>query len=74
MNVDRNIKLPDLILSTPLLSKLILKTDIGLKLCFRKKCKMTLKMWVALELSLHLGNQKPQCHDFDILCKANNGT
>ena len=32
MNVDRNIKVPDLILSTVLLSK----TDIGLKRFFRK--------------------------------------
>ena len=34
MNVDRNIKVPDLILSTLLLSK----TYIGLKHCFRKIC------------------------------------
>ena len=48
MDVDRNIKVPDLILSTLLLSK----TDIGLKRSFAKWAQflnfVTLKMGVAL--------------------------
>ena len=35
---------------------------------------MTLKMGVALEFSLQLGNYKPQRSDSDTVCKANNGT
>ena len=51
MNVDRCIQVPDLILSTLLLSK----TDIGLKRFFAKKAHflniVTLKMGVALHFS-----------------------
>ena len=54
MKVDRNMKLPDLILSTILLSKI----DGCLKSFFRKKAQfrnsVTLKMRVALEFSLQL--------------------
>ena len=35
---------------------------------------MTLKMGVALEFAMQLGNHKPQLSDFDIVCKANNDT
>ena len=73
MNVDRNIKVPDLILSTVLLSK----TDIGLKLFFANKAQflnfVTLKMGVALHFSLQLADHKSQRSDFGAVCKANNG-
>ena len=72
MNVDRNIKVPDLLLSTILLSK----TDIGLKRFFAKYAQflnfVTLKMGVALHLSLQLANHKSQRSDFGAVCKANN--
>ena len=52
MNVDRNIKLPDLNLSAVSLSKI----DIGLELVFPKKVRfwnsVVLKFGVALEFSL----------------------
>ena len=74
MNVDRNIKVPDLILSTLLLSK----TDIGLKRFFAKKAQflnfVTLKMGVALNFSLQLDNHKSQRSDFGAVYKPNNGT
>ena len=74
MNVDRNINVPDLILSTILLSK----TNIGLKRFFAKKAQflnfVTLKMGVALHFSLQLANHKSQRSDFGVVCKANNGT
>ena len=75
MDVDRNIKVPDLISSTLLLSK----TDIGLKRFFRKIGTvffnfLTLKKGVALHFSLQLANQKPQRSDFGAVCKANNDT
>ena len=74
MNADRNIKVSDLILSTLLLSK----TDISLKRFFAKKAQffifVTLKMGVALHLSLQLANHKSQRSDFGAVCKANNGT
>ena len=74
MDVDRNIKVPDLILSTLLLSK----TVIGLKRFFRKKAQflnfVTLKMEVALHSSLQLANHKSQRSDFGAVCKANNNT
>ena len=74
MNVDRNIKVPDLILSTLFLSK----TDIGLKRSFRKLAHfsnfLTLKMGVALHFSLQLAKHKAQRSDFGAVCKANNGT
>ena len=60
MNVDRNIKVPDLILSTLLLSK----TDIDLKrvFFFAKKAQflnfVTFKMGVALHFSLKLATHK----------------
>ena len=73
MNVDRKIKLPDLILSTVLLSKQI----FYFKLFFRKKGKILelcdFKNEAALEFSLQIGYQKPQLSDFDSVCKANNG-
>ena len=72
MNVDRNIKVPDLLLSTILLSK----TNIGLKRLFRKIDQflnfLTLKMGVALHFSLQLANHKSQRSDFGAECKANN--
>ena len=72
MNVDRNRKVPDLLLSTILLSK----TDIGLKRFFAKYAQflnfVTLKMGVALHLSLQLANHKSQRSDFGAVCKANN--
>ena len=75
MNVDRNIKVPDLILSTLLLSK----TDIGLKLFFRKIGTLffifvTLKLGDALLFSLQLVNHKSQRSEFGAVYKANNGT
>ena len=74
MNVDRNIKVPDFILSTLLLSK----PDIGLKRFFAKYAHffnfVTLKMGVALHLSLQLTSHKSQRSDFGAVCKANNGT
>ena len=74
MDVDRNIKVPDLILSTPLLSK----TDIGLKRFFAKQAQflniVTLKMGVALHFSLQLANHKSQRSDFGAVCKASNDT
>ena len=74
MNVDRNIKVPDLILSTLLLSE----TDIGLKRFFAKKAQIlnfvTLKIGVALHISLQLANHKSQWSDFGAVCKANNGS
>ena len=76
MNVDRNINVPDLILSTLLLSK----TDIGLKRFFFSQNShnflyfVTLKMGAALHFSLQLANHKSQGSDFDAVCKANNGT
>ena len=54
MNVDRNIKVPDLLLCTILLSK----TDIGLKRFFAKYAQflnvVTLKMGVALTLRIEM--------------------
>ena len=74
MNVDNNIKVPDLILSSLLLSK----TIIGLKYFFAKKAQflnfVTLKMGVALHFSLQLANHKTQRSDFGAVYKANNGT
>ena len=74
MNVDRNIKVPDLSLSTLSLSKI----DIGLKLFFAKKSQfltfVTLITGVALHFSLQLANHKSQRSDFGAVCKANNGT
>ena len=35
---------------------------------------MTLKLGVALELLLQLGNHKPHHSDFLVVCKANKGT
>ena len=74
MNVDRNIKVPELILSTLLLSK----TDIALKRFFAKKSQffnfVTLMMGVALRFSLQLANHKSQRSDFGAVCKANNST
>ena len=74
MNVDRNIKVPDLILSTLLLSK----TDIGLKRFFAKYAHflnfVTLKMGVAFHFSLQLANRKSYRSDFGPVYKANNGT
>ena len=74
MNVDRNIKVPDVILSTLLLSE----TDIGLKRFFAKQAQflnfVTLKMGVALHFSLQLANHKSQQSDFGSVCKANDGT
>ena len=72
MNVDRIIKVPDLLLSTILLSK----PDIGLKRFFAKLTQflnfVTLKMGVALHSSLQLANHKSQRSDFGGVCKANN--
>ena len=74
MNVDRNINVPDLILSTIVLSK----TDIGLKRFFAKKAQflnfVTLKMGVALHFSLQLANNRSHRSAFSAVCKANNGT
>ena len=74
MNVDRNIKVPDLILSTILLSK----PNIDLKRFFRKIGTIfelvTLKMGGALHFSLQLANHKSQRSDFGAVCEANNET
>ena len=74
MNADRNIKVPDLILCTLLLSK----TDIGLKRFSQNRHNffnfVTLKMGVALLFSLQLANHKSQRSDFGAVCKANNST
>ena len=74
MDVERNIKVPDLILSILLLSK----TDIGLKSFFAKYAQffnfVTLKMGVALHFSLQLANHKSQWPDFAAVCKANNAS
>ena len=74
MNLDRNIKVPDLILSTLLLSK----TRYWFKTFFRKIGTIfelcDLKMGVALHFSLQLANHKSQRSDFGAVCKANNGT
>ena len=74
MNVDRNIKVPDLILFTILLSK----PDIVLKRFFAKKAQffnfVTLKMGGALHFSFQLANHKPQRSDLGAICEANNGT
>ena len=74
MSVDINIKVPDLILSTLLLSK----TDIGLKRFSQKSTIFELcdfkKMAVTLHFSLQLANQTSQRSDFGAVCKANNGT
>ena len=74
MNGDRNIKVPDSILSTLLLSK----TELGLKR-FSQNMHIffnfvTLKMGVALHFSLQFDNHKSQRSDFAAVCKANNGT
>ena len=74
MNVDRKIKVPDLILSTLLLSKI----DIGLKRFFAKKAQflnfVTLKMGVDSHFSLQLANHKSERSDSGAVCKANNAT
>ena len=70
MDVDRNIKVPDLILSTLLLSK----TDIGFSQNTHFFNFVTLKMGIALHFSLQLANHKSQRSDFDAVCKANNDT
>ena len=74
MKVDGNIKLPELIRSTLLLSK----KDIGLKRYIAKSVRfwnsVTLKMGIAFDFWLQLANHKPQRSDHDIVCKANNGT
>ena len=74
MNVDRNIKVLDLILSTLLLSE----TGTGLKRFFASQAQflnfMTLKMGFALHISLHLANHKSQRSDFGAVCKASNGS
>ena len=74
MNVDRNITVPDLILSSILLSK----TDIGLKRFFAKYSQfftfVNLIMGVALHFSMQLANHKSQRSDFGAVCKAYNGT
>ena len=74
MNVDRNVEVPDLILSTLLLSK----TDFGLKRFFAKWAQflnfVTLKMGVALHFSLQLAKHKSYRSDFGPVYKANNGT
>ena len=74
MNVDRNIKVPDLILSTLLFSK----NDIGLKSFFAKWAHffnfVSLKKGVALHFSLQLAIHKSQRSDFGAVCKANIGT
>ena len=73
MNVVRNIKLHDFILSTLCFQKQILVKNIFskvgklLELCDFKK-------GVALKFALHLGNHKPQLPDFVIVCKENNST
>ena len=74
MNGDGNIKVPDSILSTLLLSK----TEFGLK-CFSQNMLIffnfvTLKMGVALHFSLQFDNHKSQQSDFAAVRKANNGT
>ena len=73
MNVDRNIKVPDLILSTLLLSK----NDIGLKRFFAKYAQflnfVTLKIGVALRFSLQLAHHNSQRSDFGAVWKGNNG-
>ena len=71
MHVDRNIKVPDLILSS--------KTDIGLNVFFFAKKSLfmnfvTLIIGVALHFSLQLANPKLQRSDFVAVCKANNST
>ena len=72
MNVDRNIKVPDLLLFTLLLSK----TDIGLKRFFAKYAPFfnfeTLRMGVALYFSWQLANHKSQWSNFGAVCTANN--
>ena len=75
MNVDRNIKVAILVLSTLLLSK----TDFGLKRVFFEKLAkflnfVTLKIGVALHFSLQLASHKSERSDFGAVCKANNGT
>ena len=74
MNIEKNIKVPSLIMSLILFSN----TNIGLKLFCSIKCKtlnyLTLKMGVAITFSLQLGNHKPQCSYFEILFKVNNCT
>ena len=75
MNVDRNIKVPDLILSTLLLSK----NRYWFKTFFSQKKSQFLNfvtsiMGVALHFSLQLANHKSQRSDFGAVCKANNGT
>ena len=74
MNVNRNIKVPDLILSILLLSK----TDIGLKRFFAKWVHffnfVTSKIGVTLHFSLQLANHLLQRSDFGAVCKAYNGT
>ena len=74
MTADRNIKVPNLILSTFLLSQ----TDIVLKRFIAKIGTIfelcDIKMEVALHLSLQLANFKSQRSDFGAVCKANNGT
>ena len=74
MNVDRNIKLPDMILSTVLLSKQIMVSNyLGKKGKILELCDFR-NGGTALEFSLQIGNQKPQRSDFDSVCRANNGT
>ena len=70
MNVDRNVRLPDLIFVYPF----AFKKDIGLKLFFAKRVSfwnyLTLRMGVALEILV----AAPRRSDFDIVCKTKNGT
>ena len=68
MNADINIKVPDLVLSTLLLSK----TDIRFKCVFAKYAQIlnfvTLKMGVALHFLMQLTNHKSQRSDFGVVC------
>ena len=74
MDFDIFIKVPDVILSTLLLSKI----DIGLKRFFRKIGTIVelydLKKGVALHFLLQLANHKSQRSDYGAVCKANNDT
>ena len=74
MNVNRNIIVPDLILSILLLSKAILVENVFSQKGTHFFTFVTLKMGVTLHFSLQLANHKSQRSDFGAVCKANNGT
>ena len=69
MNAGRSIKVPELVLSTLLLS---IKPILVKNVFFAKKAQLlnfvTLKMGVALHFLMQLTNHKSQWSDFGVMC------